>query len=126
MPYTAASNKRLRRRPRSAVRMISLNAVRGPAKHEDMKQAPPAVICSRLTLDCWEVPMTQTVFCGVDFHARTQTVAYCDSATGEVQIKQLDHHSDDLRQFYSQFHGKVIVGLESCGFSLWFEQLLDE
>jgi len=70
--------------------------------------------------------MTQTVYCGVDFHARSQTIAYCNSDNGEVQITQLDHRSDDLRQFYSQLQGKVIVGLESCGYSRWFEQLLDE
>jgi transposase len=69
--------------------------------------------------------MTQTVFCGVDFHARSQTIAYCDSRTGEVQIKQLDHRADDLRQFYSQLQGQVIVGLETCGTSRWFEQLLE-
>jgi hypothetical protein len=70
--------------------------------------------------------MTQTVFCGVDFHARSQTVAYCDSENGEVQITQLDHRSDDLRQFYSQLPGRVIVGLETCGTSRRFEQLLAE
>src|SRR5918912_4118604 len=91
-----------------------------------MKQAPPAVIGSWLTLDCWEVPMTQTFYCGVDFHARSQTIAYCDSTTREVQVTQLDHRADDLRQFYSQLPGKVIVGLETCGYSRWFEQLLDE
>jgi transposase len=69
--------------------------------------------------------MTQTVFCGVDFHARSQTIAYCDSSSGEVQIKQPDHRADDLRQFYSQLPGKVIVGLETCGTSHWFEQLLE-
>ena len=67
--------------------------------------------------------MTQTVYCGVDFHARSQTIAYCDSPRGEVQITQLDHRTDDLRQFYSKLPGKVIVGLETCGTSHWFEQL---
>jgi len=70
--------------------------------------------------------MTQTVYCGVDFHARSQTIAYCNSIDGEVQIKQLDHRADDLRQFYSQLPGKFIVGLETCGTSRWFEQLIEE
>ena len=69
--------------------------------------------------------MTQTVYCGVDFHARSQTIAYCNSGHGEVQITQLDHREDDLRQFYSQLQGKVIVGLETCGTSRWFEHLLE-
>jgi transposase len=91
-----------------------------------MKQAPPAVIGSRRTLDGWEVPMTQTVYCGGDFHARSQTIAYGDSINGEVLIIQLDHRADDLRQFYSQLPGKVIVGLESGGTSRWFEQLIED
>ena len=51
--------------------------------------------------------MTQTVYCGVDFHARQQTVAYCNAAGGEVHLKQLFHGNDYLRQFYSQFSGNV-------------------
>ncbi|HST19846.1 MAG TPA: hypothetical protein VLR90_01915 [Blastocatellia bacterium] len=64
--------------------------------------------------------MTQTVYCGVDLHARLQTVAYCFSGDGEVIIKQLDHRTYDLRSFYSQFSGNVIVGIETTGYSLWF------
>lgn len=70
--------------------------------------------------------MTLTVYCGVDFHARSQTIAYCDSIDGKVQVTQLDHREDDLRQFYSQLPGQVIVGLETCGTSRWFEQLLED
>ena len=70
--------------------------------------------------------MTQTVYCGVDLHARLQTVAYCSSEDGEVHIKELDHRTDDLRSFYSQFSAQVIVGIETTGYSLWFEQLLEE
>lgn len=67
-----------------------------------------------------------TVYCGVDFHARTQTIAYCDSANGEIQLAQLDHRKDDVRGFYSQFTGEVIVGLEAGGYSWWFEAMLEE
>lgn len=70
--------------------------------------------------------MTETVYCGVDFHARTQTIAYCDSANGEIQLAQLDHRKDDVRGFYSQFTGQVIVGLEAGGYSSWFEAMLEE
>ena len=70
--------------------------------------------------------MTRTVYCGVDFHARMQTVAYCDSANGEIQLVQLDHRKDDIRRFYSQFTGQVIVGLETGGYSSWFEAMLEE
>jgi len=64
--------------------------------------------------------MMETVYCGVDFHARTQTIAYCDSANGEIQLAQLDHRKDDVRGFYSQFTGQVIVGMETGGYSSWF------
>src|SRR5882762_7026664 len=30
-----------------------------------------------------------TVYCGVDFHARQQTVCYCDTADGEVKFNDL-------------------------------------
>jgi transposase len=70
--------------------------------------------------------MSRIVYCGVDLHARLQTLAYCFSDDGEVHIKELDHRTDDLRSFYSQFTGQVIVGIETTGYSLWFEQLLEE
>lgn len=70
--------------------------------------------------------MTETVYCGVDFHARMQTIAYCDSANGEIQLAELDHRKDDVRGFYSQFTSQVIVGLEAGGYSSWFETMLEE
>ena len=70
--------------------------------------------------------MTRTVYCGVDFHARMQTIAYCDSADGEIHLIQLDHRKDDVRGFYSKLTGQVIVGLEAGGYSSWFEAMLEE
>jgi len=67
-----------------------------------------------------------TIYCGVDFHARQQKVAYCDPATGEIQLKDLKHQGDEVRQFYQQLPKPVIVGLEATGSSLWFEKLLAE
>jgi transposase len=55
-----------------------------------------------------------------------QTVAYCDSANGEIHLAQLDHRKDDVRAFYSEFIGEVIVGLEAGGYSSWFEAMLEE
>jgi transposase len=66
-----------------------------------------------------------TIYCGVDFHARVQTVSYCDSTQGEIHTIDLNHQTDDLRSFYSQFKGDVIVGLEASGYSPWFEQMLE-
>jgi transposase len=55
-----------------------------------------------------------------------QTIAYCDTADGEIHLMQLDHRKDDVRDFYSKLTGQVIVGLEAGGYSSWFEAMLEE
>src|SRR6267143_188884 len=67
-----------------------------------------------------------TVYCGVDFHARQQTISYCDTGDGEIHRCQLLHQRDDVRGFYAQLEGEVIVGLEASGYSAWFEEMLEE
>ena len=68
-----------------------------------------------------------TIYIGVDFHARQQTICYLTTADGEVQFLQLTHHDKAaVRSFYAQFSGHVIVGLEASGYSPWFEQMLAE
>lgn len=67
-----------------------------------------------------------TVYCGVDFHARCQTVSYCDTADGELHQRELDHRRGDIRSFYAQFSGEVVVGIEASGYAQWFEQILAE
>jgi len=68
-----------------------------------------------------------TLYCGVDFHSRRQTVCYCNSKDGEVKIKDLHHYEDDVRAFYEQFKNEqVIVGYETSGYARWFEQMLIE
>ena len=65
------------------------------------------------------------IYCGVDFHARQQTVCYCDSAGGEVRLRELRHEQDDVRGFYSAFAGEVVVGIEASGYSTWFVELVE-
>jgi transposase len=36
------------------------------------------------------------------------------------------HQKDDIKRFYDQLSGEVIVGLEASGYSLWFEEMLEE
>src|SRR5947199_10661601 len=68
-----------------------------------------------------------TVYIGVDFHARKQTVSYLTTEDGEIQQVELEHEKDYVRTFYEQFRGqKVIVGFESSGYAAWFEELLEE
>lgn len=66
------------------------------------------------------------VYCGVDFHARQQTVAYCDTQNGEIKYTRLFHDDrESLRRFYTQFQSSTIVGLEAGGYSDWFERFLE-
>ncbi|MFL6254916.1 MAG: transposase [Pyrinomonadaceae bacterium] len=68
-----------------------------------------------------------TVYCGVDLHTRQQLVKWCDTRDGEIKEERLFHESlDDVRNFYSQFTGGVIVGIEACGYSEWFERMLQD
>lgn len=67
-----------------------------------------------------------TVYVAVDFHARDQVVSWCDTADGESHRTKLRHQHDDVRKFYEQFNGEVIVGFEASGYSAWFEQMLAE
>jgi hypothetical protein len=67
-----------------------------------------------------------TLYIGVDIHARQQTLSYLetsDSTTGEVE---LSHERDDIQGFYSQFKGEVIIGIEECGYTNWFEELMEQ
>src|SRR5262252_694885 len=71
------------------------------------------------------------VYIAVDFHARQQTISYLTTEDGEIQRLRLEHAPDDprhenVRAFYSQFEGEVIVGLESGGYSRWFEDMLED
>ncbi len=69
-----------------------------------------------------------TVYIGVDFHARQQTISYLTTEDGEMHRLQLDHAKpDEVRAFYQQFAGeRVVVGFESSGYAAWFEELLEE
>lgn len=67
-----------------------------------------------------------TVYVAIDFHAREQTISYCDTADGEIHRTKLRHQHDDVRAFYEQFTGEVIVAFEVSGYSAWFEQMLAE
>ena len=50
---------------------------------------------------------------------------YCDTADGVIHCRELQHDKDDVRSFYSQLSGEVIVGLEASGYCTWFVDLLE-
>lgn len=71
--------------------------------------------------------MDYGVYCGVDFHARQQTICYLTTEDGVIATHELKHDNKEaVRNFYGQLPGPVLVGLEAGGYSLWFEQLLEE
>lgn len=69
-----------------------------------------------------------TVFIGVDFHARQQTVSHLTTEDGEIKLLQFDHRQPaEVRRFYQQFaRQRVVVGFESSGRAAWLEELLQE
>ena len=68
-----------------------------------------------------------TIYIGVDFHARQQTICYLTTETGELVTCELKHHDKEaVRAFYAAFRGRVIVGLEASGYSPWFETMLEQ
>jgi transposase len=60
---------------------------------------------------------------GCDFHAGFQQVAMFDSTTAEIRQRRL-RHPQEARAFYAALPAPVRVGLEACGNTQWFEQLL--
>src|SRR5947207_12080534 len=95
-----------------------------------MKQAPPTA-SGKLAASALDMRLKggamETIYIGVDFHARQQTICYLTTETGEFVTHELKHQDkDEVRTFYAQFVGRVIVGLEASGYSPWFEQLLEE
>jgi hypothetical protein len=63
---------------------------------------------------------------GCDLHARQQTVAMFDTMTGEVENRTLLHEGNQVREFYSQLPGPVLVGIGAIGPVHWFLNLLEE
>jgi transposase len=67
-----------------------------------------------------------TLYIGVDIHARQQTVSFLDTADGTTGQVVLEHEGDDIKGFYGQFQGEVIIGIEACGYTNWFEELMEQ
>ena len=67
-----------------------------------------------------------TLYIGVDIHARQQTLSYLDTSDGSTGVVELSHERDDIKAYYSQFQGEVIIGIEACGYTNWFEELIDQ
>jgi transposase len=71
--------------------------------------------------------MNYRVYCGVDFHARQQTICCLKTETGVITTHELKHRDKaELRAFYAELGGPTLVALEASGYSPWFELLLEE
>ena len=61
---------------------------------------------------------------GCDFHPQWQQVAVLDTETGEVSEQRLMNGDGEAERFYERLEGRVLVGVEACGNSQWFVEML--
>lgn len=66
------------------------------------------------------------IIIGCDFHPSVQQVALLDTETGRRFEGRMTHEGDQVRRFYAELPRPVRVGLECSGYSLWFEEMLEE
>jgi transposase len=65
------------------------------------------------------------VIIGCDFHPGFQQIAMVETEIGEVKQARLEH-KQEAEQFYASLCGQeVLVGIEACGYTQWFEQMLE-
>jgi transposase len=66
------------------------------------------------------------VIIGCDFHPSVQQVALLDTETGRRSEGRLTHEGEQVRRFYAELPRPVRIGIECSGYSLWFEEMLEE
>ena len=67
-----------------------------------------------------------TLYIGVDFHPHQQTVAWCDTQTGETRTTDLAHNMELVRSFYASLPEPAVIGIEASARAAWFENMLFE
>jgi transposase len=63
---------------------------------------------------------------GCDFHPSWPQVAVFDSSTGEIVERKLVNGNGEAERFYRSLPVPSLVGLESCGNSQWFIELVEQ
>ena len=66
---------------------------------------------------------------GVDYHPSFQEIAFLVEETGECDERSLKHGNGEAETFYRDLKARGIsvrVGMETTGYSRWFERLLAE
>lgn len=67
------------------------------------------------------------IWIGCDFHPSFQCIAMLDTESGEYVERKLDHGSGEAQRFYEGLKGRrVVIGMEACGNSGWFEHMVAE
>src|SRR6202161_177456 len=69
------------------------------------------------------------IIIGVDYHPSDQYIAFVDTETGEYGERRLNHSDGEAEKFYRELAARgvsVRVGMETTGYSRWFERLLAE
>ena len=62
---------------------------------------------------------------GCDFHPSWQQAAVFDAETGEVTERKLVNGDGEVERFYGGLEAPALVGVEACGNSQWFLDLLE-
>jgi transposase len=63
---------------------------------------------------------------GCDLHARQQTLAILDVATGEIEQHVLEHEGSVVRDFYAGLEPPLRVVIEATGSMHWFLEVMHE
>jgi len=67
-----------------------------------------------------------TLYIGVDFHPHQQTIAWCDTDTGETGTRDMPHKIDEVRSFYESVGEPAVIGVEASARAGWFENIISE
>lgn len=62
---------------------------------------------------------------GCDFHPKWQQIAVFDVETGAITERKLMNGDGEAEQFYGQLEIPALIGVEACGNSQWFIDLLE-
>ena len=62
---------------------------------------------------------------GCDFHPRWQQIAVFDVDSGEVSEQKLLNGEGEAERFYRGLAAPALIGIEACGNSQWFIELLE-
>ena len=65
------------------------------------------------------------IIVGCDFHPAWQQVAVFDKETGEISEQKLMNGDGEAERFYRRLEAPALVGIEACGNSQWFRELLE-